>query len=518
MSGFEVAGIALATFPILVNGLRGMTEGPLWKKPVYEESLRSRLDGSYNIYLQIIKTLADSVVKLRDKLGINDKGGVQWDSYSIIEREMEKIKLTLRKRIYKELLDDIDSATEKLQKMTQQEMFLEPMRRKRRSKRPIAELKLIRKHAASLYQVLMNDKAWKCSCKSHHMASLRLEARPQTSDKASWCTPQDYVFRILMTVPDGNGASGATARWEELEVIPSLASQKLDIMPVDRHHHSATKQRVRFASIDEPPAKVLLEVATAQTDLTRIQDMCTALSTPVLNGRAIGLLVDDAFDKHQHKLYRADTATKPQSQLRSLENLLESSRQPGDDNLSRQERLQIAVVLASSVLQLDGTSWLKNSWSSSDIYFYSEDRQPSKAAELSRSPYLSWQPCCGDTSPPVERFLSNNHMIRNDTLLALGLVLVELCFGRTLVELRKPEDSGNDETATKLQTATRLRDRVDREMGPQYGDVVRRCLDQPFDVREMSLDLEEVQQKVLEDIVAPLVKDLESFNRDIRVR
>ncbi|KAL8726542.1 MAG: hypothetical protein Q9166_006649 [cf. Caloplaca sp. 2 TL-2023] len=417
--------------------------GPLWRKPT-------------------VRTLADSVGKLREKLGINDKGAVQWESYSIIEREMEKVKLTVRKRIYKELLDDIDRATKDFQELTQQGISLEPMRRKRRSKSLIAELKLIRKHAASLYQVLMNDKAWKCSCKTYHMASLRLEARPQTSEKAIW---------------NESETSSVTVRWEELEVIPLLATQKLDIMPVCRHHHSAIKQRVRFVSVvDKPSAKVVLEAATAQTDLTCIQDMCTAPSTPVLNGRAIGLLVDDAFDKHQHKLYRADTAIKSQSQSRSLENLLQSSRQPGDDSLSRQERLRIAVVLASSILQLDGTSWLKSGWSSSDIYLYSEDSQPLKAAEPSRSPYLSWQPCCGDALPPAERFCSSSHMIRNDTLLVLGLVLVELCFGRTLAEMRKPEDIDNDETIIKIRTATRFYDRVYREIGPLYGDVVRRCL------------------------------------------
>lgn len=131
MSGFEVAGIALAAFPIVVNGLGRMTEGietikhwkkykreldkyafrldtaqvcftstlkhllddiipsdtdfermiaeplgPLWKKPVYEESLRSRLDQSYNLYSRAIKNVAEGVEKLRIKLGIDANGAV----------------------------------------------------------------------------------------------------------------------------------------------------------------------------------------------------------------------------------------------------------------------------------------------------------------------------------------------------------------------------------------------------------------------------------------------------------
>ncbi|KAI4257359.1 MAG: hypothetical protein L6R42_005727 [Xanthoria sp. 1 TBL-2021] len=131
MSGIEVAGIALAVFTIVVNGLGRMTEGiqtmkhwkkykrelekyasrldtasttcsqiltlllndivpsdddfesmiaeplgPLWKTPVYEERLRDRLDQSYKPYLRTIQTLAEDVKELRKKLGIDASGAV----------------------------------------------------------------------------------------------------------------------------------------------------------------------------------------------------------------------------------------------------------------------------------------------------------------------------------------------------------------------------------------------------------------------------------------------------------
>ncbi|KAL8875644.1 MAG: hypothetical protein Q9198_006029 [Flavoplaca austrocitrina] len=323
----------------------------------------------------------------------------------------------------------------------------------------------------------------------------------------------------MITVSDLADPSGVTTRLEEIEVIPSLASQKLDVVLADGHHHSAARKEVRFASVtNESLANVASNMTTAQSDWTCIEDLCGALCTPVLHRRAIGILVDDAFDKQEHKLYQAKPVIKSQSLTRSLKDQLKSSRQPGDDSLSRKERLQIAVVLASSVLQLDGTSWLKTCWRSSDIYFHTDDSQPRGVAQPSRFPCLSWQPCCYDTLPPAESFRFHNHMIRNDNLLALGLVLIELCFSRTLTEMRKPEDLDSKETLTELKTATRLYPRVYTEMGTLYGDVVRRCLFQTFDVRELSLDMEEVQQKVLDDVVAPLVKDLDSFIKDLQVR
>lgn len=189
---------------------------------------------------------------------------------------MERIKITLKKRVYKELLDEIDQANKDLRKFTQQSISLEPIKRERRSKRPIAELKLIRKHAASLYRVLMNDKAWKCSCKTHHRVSLCLEARPKIPEvKPS--TPKDLMFRAIITVSNGADTSGATTRWEEVEVIPSFGNQKLGAVLEKTDHHPARKE-VRFASlIDETSAKVALDKASIQ-QLGRASKTYAALS------------------------------------------------------------------------------------------------------------------------------------------------------------------------------------------------------------------------------------------------
>lgn len=78
--------------------------------------------------------------------------------------------------------------------------------------------------------------------------------------------------------------------------------------------------------------------------------------------------------------------------------------------------------------------------------------------------------------------------------------------------MQKPEDVDTDASATRFKTAARLLGRVDQEMGGVYGDAVRKCLYQLFDVRELNLDLEEVQQKILDEIVSPLVDDFDKFN------
>ena len=111
---------------------------------------------------------------------------------------MKRIKVTLRKKVYRELISDIDKANKDIRDITHQNIYLEPVRRKCRSIRPIAELKLIRKHAAILYQVLVAGKAWKCGCQNLHLASLRLEPRPQMPGVSIANSSSRFRFRVLL--------------------------------------------------------------------------------------------------------------------------------------------------------------------------------------------------------------------------------------------------------------------------------------------------------------------------------
>ncbi|KAL8896799.1 MAG: hypothetical protein Q9207_007530 [Kuettlingeria erythrocarpa] len=475
--------------------------GTLWTLPQYDQKLRIRLDRSYKSYLKTVQTLVQKLKTMCEKLGVDTTGAVKWDNYTTVEREMQRMKMTFSKSVYKELLDDIYRANKDLREITHQNISLEPSKRKRRSRRPIVELQLIRKYAASLFQVLMTDKLWKCDCKTYHMASLRLEARPKTIDNAALKRSQEYSFRILMSVTNATGGTSTATDWREIEVLPSTSASSVPSL---------------VANVTPAASWPPQEVGPAEKEWACIEDICSAIRASNEDHIEIGLLVDETPERHQHKLYRANTVLGSQTSSRSLEDLLQSSRAMGDESLSRKSRLQIAVTLASSVLQLSGTSWLKATWNSCDIFFHNNDGQPSLSEHL--YPYLSWQACCCEALPPVEQQGLDNHMIRSEALLALGMTLVELCFGRTLTEMRKPEDLVANESATRLRTATRLHNRVYSEMGTAYGDVVRRCLFQTFDVRELSLDIEEVQQKVLDDVVTPLVEELNSFSRDMRVK
>ena len=138
MSGFEVAGITLAVFPILVDGmvrfvdgvqtikywrryrvrlqeyadiigtqgvyyqdtleelLTGIVQsedeikdllteprGAIWKKPEYEDKLRQRLGRSHAVYMSMSDKMIKALYSMCEKLGIESSGEVGTKSYPL---------------------------------------------------------------------------------------------------------------------------------------------------------------------------------------------------------------------------------------------------------------------------------------------------------------------------------------------------------------------------------------------------------------------------------------------------
>lgn len=427
---------------------------------------------------------------------------------------MRRVLFTFSENAIKEALQTVHEANRELLHITQQSQYLEPMRQKRRSKSRMADLRLVRKHAISLYQAFITGKVWKCGCTNNHMASLRLESRPVALEEVNIDAASDIRFRILLSKQERD-RPWAISECQEVEVIPSLIKKPLNDINVGLQTISMSK-RVRFspesASI---PTEDLSQRLPIRNHCGSIVDLCSTLCASNEHKKAIGFIMDLEDDDHKHHLHRIDTTDSSEAQSKSLCDLLSSPcRESPKDRLLRGDRLRIAVTLASSVLQLYGTSWLKSQWSSNDILFHESN---TKAKDQNHSSiYLSWKLCKEDRSPPCS-FPCRNHTDRIEILLALGLTLVELCFGKTLAEMYDSADGGPNEEIMRINTACRMLGSVDGEMGIPYGDAVRRCLYQPFDVRDMDLDNEELQQKVFDGIVNPLIENLNYFRGKTKI-
>ena len=275
-----------------------------------------------------------------------------------------------------------------------------------------------------------------------------------------------------------------------------------------------------------PPAKstwVSTVTASAYTEIGPINDICAAVYEMYGVPQAIGFLTDEGVGQHRHNVYLVDEKVRQGLDPKSLEYLLQVSKRRGPGfSLSRRDRLYIAVTLASSVLQLDGTSWLKRQWRSGDILFLPlEDLETSTPRVDLTHPYVSQKVFPEDANTVLVADASGTtiaHRIPSEILFVLGITLTELCFGQNIYDMRIEEDMDKTEMLTNFNTASRLIDYVYNESGSRYGDVVRRCLKCPPDVRDASLDNEEFQEAVFESIVTPLRQDFEDFNGGSRIR
>ena len=361
-------------------------------------------------------------------------------------------------------------------------------------------------------------------------------------------------FRVLLSTKYAQ--QQANRHWQELEVEPvdgaPAPSPPAPIIPPVSAEKS--KKKVGFAipaHAAHAPSKVSTEAsdtvpaalhatmislnngpsASMSSETTVITDICTALHKECINTscemkKCIGLLMDDeTSDPDRHRLYLLDGRAPTNPAPVSLESLLANTtsggkrvwRPPGG-TITRRDRLYLATTLASSVLQLDG-SWMKKHWRSRDIMFLPKE---GSKADYS-SPYISWkvheEPPTAPTASKAANALLMAHLIRSEVLFALGITLIELSFGQTLGEMQLPEDiDPTNEALTNFKTGHRLLDHVYDESGTRYGDVVRRCLGCPFDVRDASLDNDEFQGLVFENIVMPLTDDLKDFEGSMRIR
>ena len=104
--------------------------------------------------------------------------------------------------------------------------------------------------------------------------------------------------------------------------------------------------------------------------------------------------------------------------------------------------------------------------------------------------------------------------VRNQSMFALGIVLIELWFGETFEDLRETiglGPRGKVNAITDFATARRLSEAIYRDAGEWCGDAVRRCIYCDFNQRYSSLDAETLKEAVHRGVVLPLESHLSSF-------
>lgn len=171
---------------------------------------------------------------------------IVWDSLPSLARHVKRLKLVLSKNIHNDLLAQIDKNNNQLRKYTKETKILETARSRRRSRPPI-DFKTIRRHARSLYNVLVTRRSWTCKCWKTHSASLRLEPRPwsETGEKEMTTQPVNLKFRVLLS------------KTRDDDPLDSIWKYQLEVAPVEELGN------VLAGTCDDPQISLVSSLATS---------------------------------------------------------------------------------------------------------------------------------------------------------------------------------------------------------------------------------------------------------------
>ena len=374
----------------------------------------------------------------------------------------ERINMSIRNSDLEGTVQELDSSNLTLDRFIDDRITIVSLTQKSATSARPRELAAIfnniRDHAERLYSALM--KARIPDCRSVHQILLHLESR----------TPAKKPSETL-------------------------------------HHHRASSQ-LRFsvslawqASDAAPPCWQEGTITIAESEAngqSPVNDLCR-IAECVNRGR-------HAFSFHLWKEQLTwDSGDKgigsKQVETVTLRSLLQSQRK-----LKPRQRLELALNLASSLLQLNFTRWLPNCWTKDGIRFF---RLPSESFVYSSQPLLL-QSIQEGSSASVLKSLSFDP---TDELFELGVMLMEiyLCksFESYLAETQQSCRDGSRMARLPLMFGWFERDA--EELPLKYRAVVADCFKFNFEKYERSWNNVLLRQAMCSAIIEPLEEDCAIF-------
>jgi hypothetical protein len=290
----------------------------------------------------------------------------------------------------------------------------------------------------------------------------------------------------------------------------------------------ADKIKKKLSSPAKPSYNIKLAIATSSRPATNTAfietghseenqtlswqdfDLCMTLrNARTARPQCYGHLVDKRTgyaDRHFQVCPLGNTANSDGWSIVTLNDILEGKG--GHRPLvSLAEKVRLALAVASSVLQLSKTPWLPEVVTRKNVHFFRKDGHLSF-----RYPFLLRDSQKRNLPPPNIATATPQGCppLRNPTMLALGILLLEIILGQSFEQLRSPDemviDGDLDGSIRAHAAAHKLLERV-ATISTAYQAVVQNCIDCE-DTR--GLEEEEFGQEVCSRVVMVLEAILES--------
>ena len=372
----------------------------------------------------------------------------------------ERIRFCKKEKVRKSCLKALRTWNKNLLCLTE-EARREPVSKKAPSQARSSPSLQLREVSRTLYKALA--RYWQCTCTTPHQARICLRPREHAAHAQS---PSDFDF--LFSTPPTDGQTQTS--WMEGTVLlrPAEEARKYECAALDR--------------------------------------ICDALRKSMSN-HCLNFLVEQAGD--EPTLWQLRPQPKRSTILNtvpavSLQSLLYNSHR-----LPLITKRKLAVILARTLLQFHEGLWLGREWDKRQITFFYETAD---TIDYQR-PYVTTHFDSSDQEIPD---FSLFH--RNASILALGILLIEIHTGKAIEEYRTAEDLTGG-TEVNANTDWTVADRVVKSLDDcslGYKEAIQACLDTPWvpAACRVSLDDELTRTGLFNDVVQPLEDELQHLFRE----
>nr|OQO26601.1 hypothetical protein B0A51_08282 [Rachicladosporium sp. CCFEE 5018] len=468
--------------------------GSGWKDSEVTEALQGRLKECHERYFEILGDMEETMAALCKATKVDDPKfqALLQDRSTSANTAKQKAKVTLMLRAqtcfqakrfsyamtgtrrdnlidemegYNKTLEDVLSANDRISALTQQASSEVP---KLRIPKHILQFW---RHADCIFRLL--KEAWTCQCQGVHCMKLWLKQKSSSSidlDIAlQFCHgPRSVQIKLAETASHGQVYDPSVPMR-----LPLRPLSKAPSITVQRSHTFATT--ITSSSQGTTSTRTATKVACFPSSTSTIVQphselkdtgLCETIKSalPTIKD-AYGIMTDHDSDRQYTVTKIGSSPPLTSTDDVTLSDVLESKALT---TLTRVQRYSLAVTLASSVLQYEATPWARR-WAYDAVHFPKDIASAHPGLAPQEQPFLL-TPLT--PAPPSTE----------DSFKALGTLLLELCFGKTLDEhsmWQQPAFSAAKTNPMLRQfVATEWLKDADGEAGEQFASAIRWCLQQ----------------------------------------
>jgi hypothetical protein len=403
-------------------------------------------------------------------------------SYAVLQAKKVAYAFTIPQR--EALLEEIEGFNSKLENVLIANDRISGLTRQTASapSKPRISKSLLQfwRHADCMFNLL--SQAWTCHCKGLHCARLwlkqRIAATVDMKIMLQFCHDTRRCMHIQLA--DSPAISTACHNYSAAPLrlplrsisqqftVPSIMVQSTSTTTKVSGNAttltmSRTDSRVSWAPGHQQQQQQAIPKPIHDLGASELCETIRATGDAIGVGEHYGGLTDPISDRHY--TVSALESSSPIINTVTLADIIDGKISV---TLTRIQRYSTAVTLASSLLQLESTSWA-GGWTSSDVHFaHDATAAPSAALEYDKPFFLAR---FGPTAANIE-----------DRFKSLGTLLLELCFGKPLDEHELWKQAGFAMAKTNPMmrhfVACEWSKEVEGEAGEQYANAVRVCLHQ----------------------------------------